>query len=116
LIEARADCELVAVVAPALDENRTFAADHCARFYTDFSEALTSEKPDAAIISSPNSFHYEQALACVSRGIPALVEKPMTSKLDEAALLLEAVERSGVPLLVGHHRTYSPLSMRHFVF
>lgn len=109
LIEARTDCQLSAIVAPSSEENRSIAVDHAACFYTDFGEALEAEKPDGVVISSPNKFHFDQAMACIARGIPAFVEKPVTDELDEAARLLEAVEHSGVPVLVGHHRTYSPL-------
>lgn len=109
LIQARPDCELAVVVAPGIEANQSFAAANSARFYADISDALSSEEVDAAIISSPNAFHYDQVIACISRGIPTLVEKPMTDDVGDAARLVEAVERSGVPVLVGHHRHYSPL-------
>lgn len=109
LIGARGDCALAAIVAPASDDNRQFAHETGARFYTDLADALDGERPDAAIISSPNAFHCEQTLACLTRGVPVLVEKPMTDRIDEADQVLAMVERTGVPVLVGHHRTYSPL-------
>lgn len=109
LIQVRPDCELAAIVAPEVEENRSFAVANSAQFYTDVSDALASEKIDAAIISSPNTFHYDQVIACISRGIPTLVEKPMTDEIGTAARLADTVERSGVPVLVGHHRHYSPL-------
>lgn len=109
LIGERGDSELAAVVAPASDENSRFAHLAGARFYSDLSAALDAERPDAAIISSPNVFHCEQTLACLARGVPVLVEKPMTDRIDEAEQVLSMVERTGVPVLVGHHRTYSPL-------
>jgi len=47
------------------------------------------------------------ALACIARGIAVLVEKPVADTLAEALRLVDAVERSGVPVLVGHHRRHS---------
>jgi len=47
------------------------------------------------------------ALACIARGIAVLVEKPVADTLAEALRLADAVERSGVPVLVGHHRRHS---------
>jgi predicted dehydrogenase len=107
LIEQRDDCELVAIVAPDHAQNQEFAATHSARFYTSLSQALADQKIDACIISSPNAFHYDQAVTCLSQGIPCLVEKPVTDNLEKAAELVELVKRSGVPLLVGHHRRHS---------
>lgn len=109
LIEDRSDCELGAIVAPDHEWNMDFAAKRSVPAFTTVEAALASEEIDAAIISSPNMFHLEQALACLSNGIPALVEKPLTDELKDAEHLVDAVQRSGVPLLVGHHRTYSPL-------
>jgi predicted dehydrogenase len=109
LIDSRRDCELAAIVAPAHDRNIKFAAARSLPFFTTVEEALSSEKIDAAIISSPNVFHHDQALACLSLGIPALVEKPLTDDLEDAKKLVDAVHKSGVPILVGHHRSYSPL-------
>jgi predicted dehydrogenase len=80
-----------------------------ARFYSAIEQALNDLPIDAVIVSSPNPFHYEQALACIERAIPILVEKPVTNDLIEARQLAAAVAASKVPLLVGHHRAHSPL-------
>lgn len=109
LIQDRSDCELAAIVAPEHEWNMEFAAKWSLPAFISVEAALASEMIDAAIISSPNMFHLEQALVCLSNGIPALVEKPLTGDLRDAEQLVEAVQQSGVPLLVGHHRTYSPL-------
>jgi predicted dehydrogenase len=109
LVDAHRDCELAAIVAPAHDRNIEFASTYSVPVFTMIEEAFSAEEIDAAIISSPNMFHYDQALACLSRGIPALVEKPLTSDLEDAERLVEAVRKFGVPLIVGHHRTYGPL-------
>jgi predicted dehydrogenase len=59
----------------------------------DHADLLDCLKPDAAIIATPNATHRDVALACIVRGIPAIVEKP----------------KSGVPMLVGHHRRHNPV-------
>lgn len=109
LIEERADCELAGIVAPETVENIQFATAISAPLYRDIAEAISSERVDAAIISSPNAFHYTQLITCIGYGIPTLVEKPVTDDVEQAAHLVEEVGRTGVPVLVGHHRTYSSL-------
>ncbi len=43
------------------------------------------------------------------RAFPRLVEKPIADSIDGARRLVEAAERAGVPLLVGHHRRHNPM-------
>jgi predicted dehydrogenase len=109
LISAHSKAVLTAIVAPARDRNIEFAAQQGARHYTSVEKALATEQIDAAIISSPNVFHHEQAMACLEHGVPVLIEKPLADSLSHAAVLVKASDHFGVPALVGHHRTYSPL-------
>lgn len=114
LIRDREGCELAAVVAPDTPENRATAAGFGAAFHTSLEEALgkTSDsgtRIDAVIISSPNAVHFDQALACIERKIPVLVEKPVTNTLASARELARRAALDKVPVLVGHHRTYSTL-------
>src|SRR5919198_3939767 len=70
---------------------------------------LEREKPDGVIIATPNALHVSVGLACVARGIPMLVEKPVADTEDASRRLVDAAERARVPLLVGHHRRHNPL-------
>lgn len=81
-------------------------------FFTDFREMLATTKPDAVIIASPNSAHAEAAIACMEAGIPALVEKPVADTLEAAREIVAVCERTGVPILVGHHRRHNPILRR----
>jgi predicted dehydrogenase len=80
--------------------------------FSDPREMLGTAKPDALIVATPNSSHVPLALECIERGIAALVEKPVSDGLASAAALRKAVESSGVPVLVGHHRRHNPLLKR----
>lgn len=109
LLSAQPRCEFVGIAAPDIPENLAFAREMGVPTWASFEEAIVRSEAEAVIISSPNDCHFEQAMSCVRRGLPALVEKPITDNLDDARRLVEASEQSGVPLLVGHHRAYSPL-------
>lgn len=100
---------LGAVVAPDRGDHRAFAESVGAVFYTSVEEALAKDRFDGAIISSPNLVHYPQTLACIAAGLPTLVEKPLADRLDTAKAMVDAAERTGVPVMVGHHRAHSPL-------
>lgn len=109
IIEECPGSELSAVVAPGSERNRRFAADYGVAFFEDLSSALDAQSFDGVVISSPNNCHFQQTMECLTRGVPVLVEKPITEATDEARLICEAVDEFQGKLLVGHHRTYSAL-------
>ena len=57
---------------------------------------------DAATVVVPTSAHVEVGLAVLSRGLPALVEKPLADTLPGAERLVRAADAGGVALQVGH--------------
>ncbi|PYE91734.1 putative dehydrogenase [Rhizobium sp. PP-F2F-G38] len=101
--------ELVGLVAPNHVHNIEFAAAQGVPRFNLIEDALALGGVNAVIVSSPNANHFEQSRACIMAGLPVLVEKPFTDTLNSAARLVELAESLGTPVLVGHHRTYSPL-------
>src|SRR3712207_4972017 len=78
--------------------------------FQDLDTLLRTAKPDGAVIATPNRLHVDNALACIAAGVPVLVEKPIADEVESALSLVEASEKAGVPILVGHHRRHSPRS------
>lgn len=109
LINNRPDCKLAAVVTPDNSTHDSTKTDFGCEVYQSLEEALQSQQFDAAIISSPNQFHFDQAAKCISYNIPVLIEKPITDSLQTAKQLVELSRINRSKVLVGHHRTYSPL-------
>ncbi|UWQ79456.1 Gfo/Idh/MocA family oxidoreductase [Leisingera sp. S132] len=109
LVKGNERSVLAAIVAPDRDGNRDLARDEDAPFFNSIETALREVEPDAAIISSPNAFHADQVAHCLNFGIPVLVEKPLADTLEQSRRIVEDSEKCGIPVLVGHHRTYSPL-------
>jgi predicted dehydrogenase len=108
LIRDSAECELCAVVDPA-PSALGFASEQGVPRYETLSELFGATRPDGVIIATPNALHVENALDCVRHGVPALIEKPVADTVADGEQLIDAAARSGVPLLVGHHRRHSPL-------
>jgi predicted dehydrogenase len=77
--------------------------------FADYREMLVKVKPEAVVIATPNAQHVPVGLACAEAGIPMLVEKPIADTVEAANRLVEAAERAGVALLVGHHRRHNPI-------
>jgi predicted dehydrogenase len=108
LIDASEDCALAGIADPAPGA-KAFAEARGIAWYPDHRELLAREKPDGMIVASPNALHLAMALDCIERGVPTLVEKPVTDTMVSAQRLHKAVQRSGVPVLVGHHRRHNPM-------
>jgi predicted dehydrogenase len=98
---------LVAIVDPA-EAAKSVADQYGARHYCDAVTMFEQIRPDGVIIALPNALHAAAVIACVEHGIPCLVEKPVADTLESAMLLVAAADRTGVPVLVGHHRRHSP--------
>jgi predicted dehydrogenase len=107
LIAASPECDVAGIADPS-DAARAFAGERSLSWYSDHRELLDQEKPDGVIVASPNALHLAMALDCVELGVPVLVEKPVTDTVLAAQELAAAVRRSGVPVLVGHHRRHNP--------
>jgi predicted dehydrogenase len=107
LIETSPDC-VVAGIADPSREAKAFAERHNISWYPDHHALLEREAPDGMIVASPNALHLAMAVDCLECGTPALVEKPVTDTVASAQVLLRTVKRTGVPVLVGHHRRHNP--------
>lgn len=64
---------------------------------------------DAAVVASPNHTHVAIARQLIAAGIPVLLEKPVSATVETGLELLDVVNRSDIPLLVGHHRRHNPI-------
>ncbi|WP_027533172.1 Gfo/Idh/MocA family protein [Bradyrhizobium sp. WSM3983] len=108
LIDASPDCILAGIADPS-PAAKEFAQARNTPWHADHRALLAQEKPDGLIIASPNAQHFQMALDCAQAGVPALIEKPVTDTVAAAQRLCAAIERTGVPMLVGHHRRHNPI-------
>jgi len=63
---------------------------------------------DAVTIAAPTHLHHDIALACIARGVHVMVEKPITSSVEEGRDIIEAARGAGVTLMVGHVERFNP--------
>lgn len=100
------DAKLVCVVDVDLARAEGVAEEHGAKAVRSVAEL--PEGIDAASIVVPTVQHAAVAIPLLERGIPCLVEKPLASNLVEADRILEAAERGGATLAVGHVERFQP--------
>lgn len=106
------DLEIVAIAEP--DPARLGAADappEAAR-YADYRQLLAKEALDIACICTPASTHAEIVIACASRGIHVLCEKPLAVSLPDADRMIAACRTAGVQLAYGASYRFLPALAR----
>ncbi len=69
---------------------------------------LVERDIDAITIAAPTHLHRDIALTCIERGIHVMVEKPITSSVEEGQEIIRAARRAGVTLMVGHVERFNP--------
>jgi predicted dehydrogenase len=74
--------------------------------YTDFVEMFDKEELDAVYICTPPFAHGDQERIACEKGIPMFIEKPIAVRLEQAIVINEQVQRSGVITSVGYHWRY----------
>jgi predicted dehydrogenase len=109
LIHDNPNCELAAIVAPDNNLNHEIATTNGVKLFTSLELCIASQLIDGVIISSPNEFHCQQGQICIQAGIPVVIEKPITSNIDDGIKLCSIVRDKNAKVLIGHHRAYSPL-------
>lgn len=79
------------------------------KLYTDADTMLSQEELDGVIIGSRTESHVELAKKVLSRGLPLMIEKPITTSLEELIDLRNAYEKSNKQVLVSFPLRASPL-------
>ena len=87
-------------------QGREVARRHGVEFYPCCEDLL--DKVDAVTVATPTVAHPAVAKAFLERGIPALVEKPLAASPGEAEDIVEAADRGGAILQVGHIERFNP--------
>src|SRR6185369_12329445 len=76
--------------------------------YSDYRELLDKEKPDIAIIATPDHWHALQTIDALKAGAHVFVEKPTGHTINESRGMLRAARASGRVVQVGLHRRIGP--------
>ena len=100
--------QLIGIVDPSPD-GPEIAKFHNTSLYASIHELISSpDKPEAAIVCTPNHTHVPLSKELARAGIHILCEKPISTTVESAKELLEAAKKHNVKLLVGHHRRFNP--------
>ena len=79
------------------------------RAYCDLDELLEDPQVDVVHITSPNRFHFEQAMRCLDANKHVLCEKPLAMSSNESGTLVRRAEQATVLAGVNYNVRFYPL-------
>lgn len=88
---------------------KQFEADYAS---TALEDVLVDETVDAVLIATRHDLHAQQALRAARAGKAIFLEKPMALNQAELEDLESGIKESGVPIMVGFNRRFSPAARR----
>lgn len=106
LLKPLAGVELVGVVDPHEPARQALATELGVPCWADLADI--PGRLDAAVLAAPTCWHHRLGLRLLERGVHLLVEKPLASAAAEAEELVEAANRQGLVLQVGHVERFNP--------
>lgn len=107
-IRASEEADAVGVFDPSA-EARAAAAKEGLRGFDRAEDFFAVRGLDGVILATPNRLHAAAAVSCIARGLPVLIEKPLSDSVAGGQSILAAERKYGTPVLVGHHRRHNPL-------
>ena len=77
-------------------------------WYEDYCKMLDNEPLDGVIVCSSDAVHAEHTIACLERGIPVLVEKPITRSLVDSEAMCRLADEKNLVLMTVSNKRFSP--------
>ncbi len=84
--------------------------------YKDFRECLAQERPEIAIVATPDHWHPLIAIEACRQGAHVYVEKPVGHTVHEGSAMVRAARQHGRKMQVGTHRRLSPHNLSAYEF
>ena len=100
------DVELIGVADVDRKQAEAVAGECSTQPFTDYRALL--DEVDAVSIVVPTIYHHEVASTCLERQVDILVEKPITTTLEEADDLIGRADEKNLILQVGHLERFNP--------
>ncbi len=75
-----------------------------AKTFADYRQLLEETKPDAVVICTPHTQHFQQAVDSLEGGAHVLLEKPMVNRVTDAHALLKKIDETKKVVALAYQR------------
>lgn len=101
--------DLVAIADTSIKTAQSVSKIYKAKPYNSLQSALKEITPDFVCITAPTIHHYKLATECIKRGVPTLIEKPITDSISQSNKLLKLLTLKKTPVMIGHIERFNPV-------
>ncbi len=106
----RAGCVVAGIVGSTPEKSQAAAKQlGIEKGYDSLEQVLADPTIDSVHLTTPNRFHYEQALATIGAGKHVLVEKPLAMNTEQSSKLQAIAKSASVAAAVAYNIRYYPL-------
>jgi predicted dehydrogenase len=108
------DVQIVALNDVDVPRCQAFIDRHLADYdpkpviFTDMAKLYAEAKPDAVVIVTPHTLHFEHGMQAIQAGCHVLMEKPMVTDSGHAHTLADAVKKAGKIFVIGYNTPCTP--------
>ncbi|MEO8856473.1 MAG: Gfo/Idh/MocA family oxidoreductase [Burkholderiaceae bacterium] len=104
---ADARVRLVAGADPLQAARTQFARDFAAPAYDSVEALCADPEVQVVYVATPHQLHADHVQLAAMHGKHVLVEKPMAITLEQCTRMIDACQRAGVHMLVGHSHSFN---------
>lgn len=101
--------EIAAVYSRTYENASLLAKKYGAKVCRTLEEMLSSDSVDAVYIATPHSVHYDNLIACIEAGKPALAEKAFTVNATQAERVFALSKQKKVPVCEAMWTRFQPV-------
>lgn len=106
-VDLVATCDVVEAKARRLAEDKGVPA-----WTGSVRELLDEVRPDAVSICTQHKAHLDPLLECAAAGVHAIVEKPLSTSVEEARRMVAAADEAGIVFSAFFQRRFFPAALR----
>jgi predicted dehydrogenase len=113
-LRGRSDAEIIALCDVEESRVQAFMDRHLGDYqprpeiFIDASRMYADARPDAVVIVTPHTLHFEHGMQALDAGCHVLMEKPMVTDSAQAHRLARRVEESGKVFVIGYNTPCTP--------
>jgi predicted dehydrogenase len=103
------NAKLLAVGSRNKEKANNFSKEFGVPFsFSSYQQLANSSKIDIVYIATPNSYHKESALLCLNAGKNVLIEKPFTTSIQDAEMLISEAKKNNLFLMEAMWTRFTP--------
>ena len=104
-LRANPNARIAAAADPRAPARERFERDFGGRAYIDAEDLCADPNVDVVYVMTPDEMHAAHTIMAAERGKQVILDKPMGLTLEECDAIIEATDRNGTRVLVGHSQS-----------